>query len=202
MMNRSLKKLFPTLVITLAMGASSLIAGEVLFYRYVDTKGVTVISSKIPPKYVTKGYDVITHDGRLVERIAPELSQEQKTKLELDKQKSLYLAELFKRYSTAFDIEEAKQRKLMDNKNAIAILGRNVEKIDSEINRYQAMAAADERGGREVSEDTLNAISKLIKDRKATLLEIESKEKEGVLMTKKFDKDIELFKAARPQENR
>jgi hypothetical protein len=195
-------KAFSHIVFTaLVCFSASIFAGEVLFYRYTDTKGVTVISSKIPPKYVSRGYDVITFDGRLVERVAPELSKEEKLKLELEQQKTLYLKELFKRYSNTEDIKEAKKRKLLDNENAIAILGRNVEKIDEEINRYQALAAADEREGREVSEGTLGAINKLIEDRKATLQEIESKRSEGLLIAKRFDKDIELFQAARPKTN-
>jgi hypothetical protein len=171
-------------------------------YRYTNNQGVTVISSQIPPHYVSKGYEVITYDGRVLETVAPEPIGEEKIrtlqKQEQQRRQEARDAELLKRYSHADDIEAAKQRRLAQNRNVTAITERNIEKIDAEINRYQALAAADEREGREVSTETLKAIEELRNDREKELQEIAEQQREGRAITDKYDSDIARFKIIRP----
>lgn len=183
-------------------GISAVFAQDVPYYRYINEKGVKVISTQIPSRYVKRGYDIITVDGRLIERVAPELTGAEKAKLlqEQKEQKRLkeWDTELLKRYSHPDDIEAAKQRKLAQNMNAIGILRRNVEKIDQEINRYQGLAAADEREGRDVSEDTLESIRRLKRERVVELKDIEDREEEGRQIIESHDRDIDRFKIIRP----
>ena len=34
-------------------------------YRYVDDKGVTVLDSRVPPKFISRGYEVLDAHGRV-----------------------------------------------------------------------------------------------------------------------------------------
>lgn len=175
---------------------------DVPYYRYINENGVKVISTQIPSRYVKRGYDIITVNGRLIERVAPEPTGAEKEKLRKQQKEQQRLkewdAELLKRYSHPADIESAKQRKLAQNMNSIGILKRNVEKIDQEINRYQSLAASDEREGRDVSADTLESIERLKRERSVELNEVSEREQERKQIVESYDKDIERFKVIRP----
>ncbi len=176
-------------------------ANNAPYYRYINENGVKVISSQIPPRYVKRGYDIITIDGRLIERVAPEPSDEEKAKMlkQQEEQERLnrWDKELLGKYSEVADIEAAKQRKLEQNATTTAIIRRRIEKIDQEINRYQSIAAADERKGKEVSPDTLESIARLKHDRTLEYREIEQNEKERKMIEESYDKDIARFKIIR-----
>ncbi|EPN61726.1 hypothetical protein A244_05234, partial [Pseudomonas syringae pv. actinidiae ICMP 18807] len=43
-------------------------APEIRLYRYVDSRGVTVIDTQgVPPDYVAKGYEVLNGRGRVIQ---------------------------------------------------------------------------------------------------------------------------------------
>ena len=153
-------------LIPLLLGSSMISWGQdEVFYRYKNEQGVRVISSQIPAKYISKGYDVISQEGKLIQRVAPEPSAQEKEKIQKQRAEQQQLAkwdaELLRRYSHPDDIKDAKQRKLAQNRNDLGIIRRNIEKIEEEINQYQGRAAADERAGREISKDTLAVIEQL-----------------------------------------
>lgn len=182
--------------------SSGVSASGAHYYRYLNENGVKVISSRIPNRFVKNGYDIITIDGTLIERVAPEPSEEEKEKLrqEQAEQKRLELwdKELLRQYSRSADIEAAKQRKLAQNETSTSIIQRRIEKIDQDIIRYQGLAAADERAGKEVAIDTLHAIERLKKERAAAEQEVEEKQKERMSIKESHDKDLARFKVIRP----
>ncbi len=194
---------FCAVLICLSFLSANAISQETIYYRYVNEKGVNVISSRIPSRYVQRGYDIVTYDGRLLERVPPEASPEEKARMlkEREEQQRLQVwdKELRRRYSHPDDIEAAKQRKLAQNRNAIGIVERNIEKIDDEINRYQSLAAADEREGRDVSEETLTAIKQLQREREIEFMEREKTLEENQSIVNKYNRDIERFKIIRPE---
>lgn len=175
-----------------------------LYYRYTDNNGVRVISSKIPAQYVPNGYEIITKEGKLVERILPEPSEEEKERIIKEKREQARLEawdkELLRRYSHPDDIEDAKERKLAQNRNDLGIIIRSIEKINDEIQRYQSLAAADERVGRDVNVDTLAKIESLKIERDKELYKRREKELERQSIMEKYDQDIERFKIIRPDK--
>ena len=47
-------------------------APGIVLYRYVDSRGVTVLDRQgVPPEYVGKGYEVLNQRGRVVQTIPP-----------------------------------------------------------------------------------------------------------------------------------
>ena len=183
------------LIIFLLTACTSVVAhAESNLYRYKDNKGLTVISSQIPARYVAKGYEIITSDGRLVEAVPPEPSAAEKARILEEREKRKRLEKLRQRYSSAEDIAAAKERKLRQSKNNIGIVERNIEKINSEITRLQSLAAADERAGRKISPSTLDAITQLKLDREKEQENKMLREQEMVDIAEQFDSDIEHFK--------
>lgn len=173
-------------------------AGEPRFYRYTADNGVMVISSRIPARYVVGGYDVISQDGRLLKRVSPELSLEEKQRVDRKKKERAHFRawdeELLLLYSRSSDIEAAKKRKLLAIKNDLELVSRNIEKIDEEIDRYQNMAADDERIGREVSTNFFNNIAILKQDRSQEEKRLQKKLEEEQKITERYDRDIDRFK--------
>ena len=175
---------------------------EQRFYRYISDTGVMVISSQIPARYVLKGYDIISRSGTLIKRVPPELSDKDKAKLEDQRIEQARLKawddDLLRLYSSPYDIESAKQRKLQQILSDLRIIARNIEKINEDINRYQVLAAADERAERSVSKTILDNIEELKKDRKLEENRRLQKQNEQQEIIEKFDRDIARFKIIRP----
>jgi len=177
---------------------------DAVYYKYVNKKGVNVISSRIPSEYVKKGYDIVTFDGRLIKSVAPELSSEEKAQLKIEnvrlKKLKEWDAQLLRRYSHPDDIEAAKQRKLSQNQSRVGLIDLNIEKINTEIDLFQSLAAEDERAGRQVSEETMISIEKFKKDRELELEKKRQKVEESNRIIEEHDRDISRFKIIRPDQ--
>jgi hypothetical protein len=186
-----------SLVTTMALSAHAS-AQNTIFYKYINAKGVNVVSSRIPSEYVKKGYDIISSDGRLIQRIPPELSAEEKVRLIAETERLKKIKDrdtlLLRRYSRPDDIEASKQRKLSQIENRVWLIDRNIEKLNSKIDLYQSLAAEDERAGKKISIDTLWSIEKLKSDRDIELNKRKQKTEESNHVIKSHDKDIARLK--------
>lgn len=186
-----------SLVTTMALSAHAL-AQNTVFYKYINAKGVNVVSSRIPSEYVKKGYDIISSNGRLIQRIPPELSAEEKVRLIAETERLKKIKDrdtlLLRRYSRPEDIEAAKQRKLSQIENRVWLIDRNIEKLNSKIDLYQSLAAEDERAGEKISIDTLWSIEKLKSDRDIEINKRKQKTEESNHVIKSHDKDIARLK--------
>lgn len=186
-----------SLVTTMALSAHAL-AQNTVFYKYINAKGVNVVSSRIPSEYVKKGYDIISSNGRLIQRIPPELSAEEKVRLIAETERLKKIKDrdtlLLRRYSRPDDIEAAKQRKLSQIENRVWLIDRNIEKLNSKIDLYQSLAAEDERAGEKISIDTLWSIEKLKSDRDLEINKRKQKTEESNHVIKSHDKDIARLK--------
>lgn len=186
-----------SVVITVSSSVQAF-AQKAVFYKYINANGVNVISSRIPSEYVKKGYDIVTSDGRVIKTIPPELSAEEKVRLiaEIDRLKKLkeWDTKLLRRYSRPSDIEEAKQRKLTQIQSRIGLIDLNIEKLNSQIDIFQALAAEDERAGKKISAATIWSIEELKGDRDEEFSERQLKIEESNRIIKEYDEDIARLK--------
>jgi hypothetical protein len=184
-------------VLTLALGAQA-IAQKSSYYKYVNKQGINVVSSRIPSEYVKKGYAIVTFDGRVIEMIPPELSPAEKAYLVTETERVETLKQrdtiLLRRYSRPDDIEAAKQRKVSQILNAVGLMNLNIEKINSQINLYQSLAAEDERAGEKISTDTIEAMQRLKSDRDIAIKQREQKTDDVKRIIEEHNKDISRFK--------
>ncbi|WP_237059670.1 hypothetical protein [Microbulbifer sediminum] len=135
-------------------------SGQVL-YRYTDENGIQVIDDLVPPRYVSRGYEVITPSGRVLKEVPPELSgaalEEKKRRLAREKADR----ELLKRYSSVADIESARDRKLAIVQQDMAIMRSNIASLGAQIEREEDEAARIQRNGGEVLPKRLRRIEDL-----------------------------------------
>ena len=198
------KNYLPTVLIVALMtiSHSSVSQGRFL-YRYVNEKGVKVLTYNIPDQYISNGYEVVDANGKVIQIVPPELSPEAKAEAELKQAEMERIKnwdhQLLKRYSRVSDIEAAKNRKLAETRTNINILRGNMTNLNNEIDQLQSRAAAMERRGQPVSEIILNNISDIREELKATANRIEVRQKEYQALADRFDKDIARFHIIKPE---
>ena len=173
------------------------------YYRYINSKGVKVITDSIPSSHLGKGYEVINADGFVISVVDPEPSPEEKQRLNAAKAEQQRLDQwdkrLLQRYSHIDDINATKKRKLRNIDTEIFNLRLTIDNIAKEIQAYQAQAAGNERLGKEVDSSILEAISRLKQDRELAQEQAQRKELEKEKEAIAYDRDIERFKVIRPE---
>lgn len=127
------------------------VAGAAELYRYVDDKGTTVLSRQgVPPEHISKGYEVLNDQGRVVRVIPPAPSAEEMQRILAEKARASSDAQLLRLYSTPEDVERARQRKLAELDGLIGVARSNLQSARTQQANLQSQAADHERAGRAV----------------------------------------------------
>jgi hypothetical protein len=168
-----------------------------LIYRYKNSEGVTVMDSKIPAEFVSKGYEILSVSGKVLEVIAPtptgEAVEQALAEKQQREQRERDDVHLRRSYSNVADIESAKQRNLDSLRGNISILETNLSSAQKRLQNYQSEAAAVERSGRELPEELLKRINNVTQEQKDIQLQIQQREQEYEQASARFDADRERF---------
>ncbi|MEJ2416647.1 MAG: hypothetical protein P8Y45_06890 [Exilibacterium sp.] len=187
---------------TLILSGTAL-AGNKVFYRYVNDEGVKVLNHTIPPEYAQKGYEILSATGHVIKVVEPAISKEEGEKLAAErrarKELALWDASLRRRYSSVADIEAAKKRKLLELEANMSVLNTNIEGLKEQIETMQSKAAQIERSGREVSESLLANLKGLHVEMENTKAQVVQRKEEYRRLLEKYDRDIERFKVIEKQ---
>ena len=166
-------------------------------YRYINEKGYQEIGHDIPPHLVANGYDVIDQTGRLVRRVAPQLSEEDyAAKLEIDRRLDQCLRALERvnrRYETLTDIDDAQALFGRQNAESIRNDEANLTLARSQLEEAHTTAARAEREGRALGRDTLLSIERAENQIDSLIVLIEKRER--LILDKKveFDEERQIF---------
>lgn len=132
------------------------VAGATELYRYVDDKGITVLSRQgVPPEHIARGYQVLNEQGRVIRVIPPAPSAEEMQRILADRARASSDAQLLRLYSTPEDVERARQRKLTELDGLIAVARGNLQSVRTQQANLQSQAADHERAGRTVPANLL-----------------------------------------------
>lgn len=163
-MNRALKQALSAIIALGLAGAASGLPSDDrgnLRYRYVNEHGIKVIAAQVPPRFVGKGYEVLSPSGQVLEVVPPELTGEeleaQRRRIEQEKADR----ELRRRYSSEKDIDDARRRKLATVQQDMAIMRSNIMNLRSEVRKEEATAARLQRNNRPVSAEVSQRIQVL-----------------------------------------
>ena len=163
-----------------------------------------MIDHRVPPEYVSAGYEVLNERGVVMRVVPRELTEEElanrsaQERLEaeaLEEQKRLreWDESLLLRYSSIEDIEAARERELRDLQIRVSILKSNKRSLRQQVETYQAQAADQERLGRSVDAAHLTAIADLQGEIESTDRSIADREEEIDAVRASFQKDIDRF---------
>lgn len=150
-----------TLSAVLAVAVVSVSNAADKLYRYYNSEGVLVIDYQVPPQYVSKGYDILSSTGRLLERVPPYVSD---TGDKTEKARAVQRAEdnfLLRSYSSVEEIAEVRDRKLKSLQREIDNIERNIIDTQGQRRIQERKAADQQRAGREVSKSLLELMEGL-----------------------------------------
>ena len=147
-----------------ATGIRAADAPDIVFYRYVDSRGQTVLDRQgVPPEYSGKGYEVLNQRGRVIQVVPPALSSEELLKAQAAAQSAKVQADadarLLRLYGSLTDIDRAKARKLAELDALIATAQSNIQALVAQQAALQSQAADQERAGRQVSQGLMDQIT-------------------------------------------
>jgi hypothetical protein len=186
-----------SLLVSMCISASVIAEPSRVFYRYKNDQNVTVMDSTIPPKYISKGYEIVSRSGKVLKIVPPSAQGKDADRLREQKIKQAEQAradlQLRRSYSNESDIEAAKKRNLENLRSNIDILTANLSSAKLKLSANQAQAAAIERSGRPVSDELFNTINNLVEEEKNIKVQIEQREVEYQQVSDKFDEDRKRF---------
>ena len=137
-------------------------AQGILLYRYVDSRGVTVLDRQgVPPEYVGKGYEVLNQRGRVVQTIPPAPSADELRDAQAAKLQSDADAHLLRLYSSVEDVDRAKSRRLAELEGLIVVAQGNIQNLIAQQGSLQTQAADQERAGHPVAKTLLDQLDDL-----------------------------------------
>jgi hypothetical protein len=139
-------------------------ASGIVFYRYVDNRGVTVLDRQgVPPEYAGKGYEVLNQRGRVVQVVPPAPTADQARQAQAAAQAAKVQADadaqLLHLYSSVADVDRAKARKLAELDALISVAQGNIQGLTTQLGALQGQAADQERAGRTVSQNLIDQMS-------------------------------------------
>ena len=165
------------------------IGQQAQLYRYVDDKGVTVLGNRVPPEFVSRGYEVLDTNGRVREVIPAAPTPEE---LEADREARAAQAQqrqsdttLLRLYSSQADLDRAHARQLAQIESLIQSARGEIDGVQDRREELQQRAAVQERAGREIDEQILQELAhtdnetqrleRLIEAKQAEIKEVRAK---------------------------
>lgn len=149
-------------------------------YRYYDVQGRVVIDDNIPPHMVERGYEILDVYGRVIEAIPGLGTPDQQRQRRLQVEQEDYDRALLHRYSSAVDVEAARDRYLRELSIRIDTLATTLESAKKQLSTTEAsllsMSEADEQ--------------RPLYIKNAQLLKAEIAEVERQLVDRKRERDI------------
>lgn len=157
-------------VLLLALATSALLPSVVRaadgpgmqLYRYVDSRGVTVLDRQgVPPEYVAKGYEVLNAQGRVVQVVPPAPTTEQIRQAEAARTQAAADAQLMSLYGNVDDVDRVKARKLAELDALVGVAQGNIQGLIAQQRNLQGQAADHERAGRPVPQTLIDQLDDL-----------------------------------------
>ncbi len=152
-----------TLVVALAACQMTQAAGNL--YRYKNDKGILVINSSIPPEYASKGYQIITPSGHLVQDVPPAAAavsaEDMQKKLNSEAQQARLDVGLRKLYSAPADAERLRDRQMAALTAKIDLTRSQLQQSMTKRKTALENAAKLERQGTPASQTTRDDIDRL-----------------------------------------
>lgn len=135
---------------------------EILLYRYIDSRGVTVMDRQgVPAEYIGKGYQVLNSRGRVIQTVPPAPTAQEIRQAEALKAQASADAQLLQQYRSLDEVDRARARKLAELDALIGVAQGNIQGLSAQQASLQGQAADQERAGRPVPQSLLDQLKDL-----------------------------------------
>jgi hypothetical protein len=166
-------------------------------YRYINDKGYQEIGYSVPPHLVPNGYDMIDESGRLIRRVAAQLSEEEYAN-KLERERKLEACEkaytrVRQRYELLEDIDQAEAQFEAQLEESLRNAQANLAYNRAELAKYLDSAAGLERKGRIVPKQVLDGIEQTERTIKSLTAQIDQSEQSRATKAEEFDEERRVF---------
>ena len=186
-----------TAMLSLGLVLSTASAEASRFFRYKDDAGKLVLSHTIPNERVRFGYEIVDEHGRLIQKVAPQLSDDAyKAKLRYEAAKSECLEELgrIKRlYQTQVDIDKAEEQALASIDTRISNARAQLKLISTQKKELETQAAQLDIAGKKISSMLLDNIARAKSQERNLEQEIELRFQEKLDLRVEFNYHRRVF---------
>lgn len=184
------------LIVVLLTAWSAQAAGRL--YRFVNSQGKVEISNSIPNDRVPLGYDVLDDAGRLILRIAPQLTPAQIKQNRQKEAEERACREAYLRvtamYQTEADIDRFKGQAVEALQTAIANDQANLLVVRGQHAELLSQAARAERNGSTLSAILVQNIDRAKGQIKLLEKSVRDRQKEHDQIDSKFQKEREILR--------
>ncbi|HSG60439.1 MAG TPA: hypothetical protein VLA24_03270 [Pseudomonadales bacterium] len=179
--------------------AFSTMAEGIKFYRYYDAQGRVVIDDNIPPDMVERGYEILDVYGRIIEAVPGVGSPDEQRKRRIQVEQDNYDRALLRRYSSAVDVEAARDRYLRELSIRIDTLEATLASAKAQLSSTEAslvkMSPQDEQ--RPLYAKNAQLLKAEIAEVERQLLD---RKKERASSQERFAKELERLKELKAAE--
>jgi len=181
-------------------------------YRYKNEQGNLVMGQAIPPKFVSKGYDILNAKGRIIETIPPALSAKQIAQrdalLEQEEQAKIAQAAqdkvddtLKQLYSHPDDAVRILDRRIQDIKSVIQVKLRRINNSKKLMREQEELAANKQRKGQSIPKSIFTKITAFEKDISNAQADILELKQEFEIILSEFDVKIRRLEKITKQKS-
>jgi len=166
-------------------------------YRYKNAEGTLVIEDRIPPENVSKGYEILNRQGRILMTVPAKTQKESDTddaELALQQAKDQFLLRSFSRVE---EIESTRTRKLSLFEREISIIEKNIININQHKQNVEEQAASRQRSGQKVSNELLQELNSLGRQAEESKAMLVLRQQEVDDLNARYNAYIERFKVLR-----
>ncbi len=147
-----------TLALLLGTATPTLFAADL--YRWVDSKGNVHYTDRVPPEYVQNGYRVINKQGLTITTITAKKDEPVDKKIDAEARAQMERDQrLLTIYSTADEINAARDRKTIEIKNGINLRQETLSLLERQFREQTSEAGDYEKQGQAVPETLLANIN-------------------------------------------
>ena len=166
-------------------------------YRYINDKGYQEIGYSVPNHLVPNGYDVIDESGRLVRRVAAQLSEEEYA-VKLEQERKLEACQkskdrVHRRYEVLTDIDEAERLFEEQLEESLRNAKANLDYSRSKLSEQQEQAANMERAGNVIPKHLLDNINQTEQQIQTLTSQMAGQQLGAVTKAKEFDEERRVF---------
>ena len=167
------------------------------YFRYKDSSGTLVLSHTIPADRVPFGYDIVDETGRLIRRVAPQLSEEEYAAQQAREQAiakcETQLKRVNKAYQTMEDIDNAERQSLASIETSITNARANLSHAQNQRKALEAQAAQKDLEGKRIPNELLDNIESARNQEKILNEEIEKRLNEKLEQRILYRRDRKIF---------
>lgn len=197
MNHTALRNLLVTATLLAGLGLAS-VADAARFFRYEDESGRLVLSHTIPNERVKFGYEIVDENARVIQTVAPQLSQEEYARQEREKAAVAACEAAVDRvrslYRSVGDIEYAETQALASIDTQITNTRANLGHVRAQRESLESQAAQMDMAGKAITTSVLENIDSAKSQERNLEEQIELRNREKVSVREDYAYDRVVFR--------